>query len=149
MFTNSASSPAGNDIIFSAQSLDVPQRVKPADSRSAPAGSTALAQGSNWRSHIEGSLGKGNIQGGGGGDIIANPLYSIAAYACYSGTTARLDCEIRHAGVNRQQFQSPLKCSNSKSAHAHSARLAEHKWLGRRMGRAQTVFYVSQERACT
>ena len=55
MFTTSAYCPVGDDIIiFSAQSLNVTQRVKPADSWSGPAGSTALAQGSNWGTYIQG-----------------------------------------------------------------------------------------------
>ena len=54
MFTTSAYCPVGDDIIFSAQSLNVSQRVKPADGWSAPAGSTALASGSNWGAYIQG-----------------------------------------------------------------------------------------------
>lgn len=87
MFTNSASSPAGNDIIFSAQSLNVPQRIKPTDSWSAPMGT-----------HIySGGDGCGDITDAGADKYSSDKTpYSRAAYAFHTRATAQNDCQNGH-----------------------------------------------------
>ena len=79
-------------------------------------------------------LGRNYIQSGGGGDIIANTPYSIAAYACYSGATARFDSENRRCKAQKEKVHRSMRRSSGKTAYAHSMRLAGQKGLGRRMG---------------
>jgi Ca2+-binding RTX toxin-like protein len=59
---------AGNDVILSATGLNVPQRIGPDESWSAPPGQTAWIAGSNWGVSLDGN-GHYTIYGGGSIDM--------------------------------------------------------------------------------
>ena len=92
---------------------------------------------------LKGFGGNDALNAGLGDDASQKTPHLIAAYACHTRATARFDCQNKHRKVQKQQFQRCMKRSNAKTSYAHSARLAGHKGLGRRMDSA----WIIEERA--
>jgi hypothetical protein len=152
----------GNDTILSATTLQAPQRSRPGEVYTLPAGSTARTTGPTWATYYNAA---GEIVIGGGGPTAMDSADDVVdagarlktqitnSIANYSTPTRT---KYRFYGGNRRKsgttspisvVRRPLtliadarvKCSHAKSACARSWRLAGHKGLGRRMDSAWII----------
>ncbi len=74
-----------------------------------------------------------------GNDHLKDATNSVATQIRYSCVTGRFDCKVKRLKTLSQRFHGHLERSNTKTPHARSIRLAEPKWLGRRMNAAWAV----------
>ena len=68
-----------------------------------------------------------------------NAINSVAACARQQRVTRRFVCETRYKNTTSQPSMRHSSRSDTQNAHARSARLAGHKWLGRRMDVARRI----------